>query len=100
LPAGAYNDRCGYGPRLPLLVISPWAKTNYVDHALNDQTSVLRFIENNWGLPEIGDQSLDAKAGSLSGLFDFDANAVRNPNFLTLDPSTGEPVTSATYARK
>ena len=71
LPAGGYNDRCGYGPRLPLLAISPWAKTNYVDHALNDQTSILRFIENNWGLPQIGSQSFDAKAGSLLGLFNF-----------------------------
>jgi phospholipase C len=40
--------RCGYGPRLPLLVISPYARENYVSHALTDQTSVLRFIEDNW----------------------------------------------------
>jgi phospholipase C len=92
LPAGAYNDRCGYGPRLPMLVISPWAKTNYVDHALNDQTSILRLIENNWGLPQIGDQSLDAKGGSLLGLFNFNANVKQNPNYLTLDPNTGELV--------
>ena len=37
---GAYLDRCGYGTRLPLLVISPYAKQNYVDHALTDTTSV------------------------------------------------------------
>ncbi len=49
--AGAYQDRCGYGPRLPFLVISPYAKQNNVDHTLTDQTSVLRFIEDNWGLP-------------------------------------------------
>ena len=40
--------RCGYGPRLPLLVISPYARENYVSHALTDQTSILRFIEDNW----------------------------------------------------
>jgi len=44
------NGRCGYGVRLPLLVISPWAKPNYVDHTVTDQTSVLRFIEDNWTL--------------------------------------------------
>jgi phospholipase C len=42
------QGRCGYGPRLPLLIVSPYAKTNYVDHTLTDQTSILRFIEDNW----------------------------------------------------
>jgi hypothetical protein len=42
--AGALAGRCGYGLRLPFLVISPWAKTNFVDHTLTDQTSSLRFI--------------------------------------------------------
>jgi len=40
--------RCGYGPRLPYLVISPWARTNFVDHTLTDQSSTTRFIEDNW----------------------------------------------------
>src|ERR1035441_450199 len=38
------NGRCGYGPRLPLLVISPYAKTNFVDHRVTDQSSIIRFI--------------------------------------------------------
>ncbi len=42
------QGRCGYGPRLPFLVISPWAKVNYVDHAVTDQSSVPHFIEDNW----------------------------------------------------
>jgi phospholipase C len=42
------QGRCGYGTRVPLLVISPWAKSNFVDHTLTDQTSILRFIEDNW----------------------------------------------------
>ncbi|MEJ2399358.1 MAG: alkaline phosphatase family protein, partial [Gammaproteobacteria bacterium] len=40
---GEHQDRCGYGPRLPLLVISPWARRNYVDHSVTDQSSILRF---------------------------------------------------------
>ena len=44
----AINDRCGYGPRLPLMVISPYAKQNYVDNTLTDQSSITRFIEENW----------------------------------------------------
>ncbi len=94
LPGGAYDDRCGYGPRLPMLAISPWAKTNYVDHALNDQTSILRFIENNWGLPQIGNQSFDAKAGSILGLFNFNAHVDDGSNVLMLDPNSGEPLLS------
>ena len=41
---------CGYGPRIPLLVISPYAKQNFVDHGLSDQSSIVRFIEDNWSL--------------------------------------------------
>lgn len=46
--AGGYQDRCGYGPRQPLLVISPYAKVNFVDHTITDQSSILRFVEDNW----------------------------------------------------
>ncbi len=65
---------CGYGPRLPLLVISPYAKTNYVDHTVTDQSSVLRFIEDNWNLGRIGGTSADAYAGPINGLFNFGAH--------------------------
>jgi phospholipase C len=85
--SGAYQARCGYGPRLPLLVISPYAKKNFVDHTLTDQSSILRFIEDNWGLGQIGDQSFDARAGSLNSMFDF-SNASNQT--LYLNPSTGE----------
>lgn len=49
-PPKAAQDQYGYGPRLPLLIISPFAKTNFVDHSITDQSSILRFIEDNWGL--------------------------------------------------
>ena len=35
-------------PRLPLLVISPFAKVNFVDGTFTDQTSIVQFIEDNW----------------------------------------------------
>jgi phospholipase C len=88
-PAGAAEGRCGYGPRLPLLVISPWARQNFVDHTTTDQSSILRFIEDTFGLGRIGDDSFDAKAGSFNGMFDF--NRPRNGR-LILDPQTGQPV--------
>src|SRR5262249_20806277 len=68
--AGAYQGRCGYGPRQPFVVISPWAKQNFVDHTTTDQASVLRFIEDNWDLGRIGDQSFDALAGPITNMFD------------------------------
>ena len=87
-PMGGYQDRCGYGPRLPLLVISPYSKVNAVDHSTTDQTSVLRFIEDNWGTGRIGDSSYDELAGSMKGLFDFGHPKAKR---LFLDPRSGQP---------
>jgi len=70
------------------LVISPYAKVNFVDHRLTDQTSIIRFIEDNWGLGRIGNQSFDAKAGSLMNMFDFTTGGQRAQK-LFLNPSTG-----------
>jgi phospholipase C len=64
-------DRCGPGPRLPLLVISPYARQNFVDNTLTTQSSVLRFIEDNWQTGRVGGGSFDATAGSLDNMFDF-----------------------------
>ncbi len=81
------QGQCGYGPRLPLMVISPYAKQNYVDHRTTDQSSILRFIEDNWDLGRIGGNSSDVKAGRLNGMFDFDDDA--STHKLILDPATG-----------
>jgi phospholipase C len=85
---GAYLDRCGYGPRLPMLVISPYAKRNFVDSAVTDQSSILKFVESNWSLGQIGDQSFDAKAGPIDGMLDFAKRGSTKP--VLLNPSTGE----------
>jgi phospholipase C len=86
--AGAYLDRCGYGERLPFLVISPYAKQNYVSHQLTDLTSITRFIEDNWNLGRLGDQSFDAMAGSPLDLFNFAAGP-KTPKVI-LNQTTGE----------
>ena len=69
--AGGYAGRCGPGPRLPLLVISPYARANYVDHHKTEQASILRFIEDNWKLGQIGDFSFDSRGGSIKHMFNF-----------------------------
>jgi len=87
------QGRCGYGPRLPLLVISPWAKQNYVDHKLTDQTSILRFVEDNWlGGERIGQGSFDSIAGGIDHMFDFTHASPFGESPYILDPSTGEVV--------
>jgi phospholipase C len=83
------QGRCGYGPRLPLLVISPYSKKNYVDHGVTDQTSILRFIEDNWLDSQRITGSFDALAGKLDNMFDFKCAPDTTP--FILSTSTGEP---------
>lgn len=88
-PLGAFQGRLGYGMRVPFLLISPFAKSNFVDHSITDQTSILRFIEKNWRLGSIGNQSFDAIAGTLNHLFNF-SRPCYDPLFL--NPDTGMPL--------
>jgi phospholipase C len=97
---GGFQSRCGHGPRLPLLVVSPWSKRNFVDHTETDQSSILRFIEDNWNLgridgpvaPPPGQESFDRLAGSLGNLFDFFRPHARR---VFLDKFTGQVVSFA-----
>jgi phospholipase C len=94
LPGPASNGasvqgRCGYGPRLPLMVISPWARQNFVDHTVTDQSSTIRFIEDNWlNGQRIGNGSFDAIANSIADMLEL---TKANNRHLILDPSSGEP---------
>ncbi|MGA9814421.1 MAG: alkaline phosphatase family protein [Terriglobales bacterium] len=84
------QGRCGYGPRQPLLVVSPWSRENFVDNTVTDQTSVLRFIEDNWlGGERIGGGSFDSYANSITQMFDFKHHG-RNDR-LFLNPISGQP---------
>jgi phospholipase C len=95
-PLAGQQGRCGFGPRLPMIAVSPCAAPNRVDHNLSDQASVVNFIEYNWHLPPIpgsADQALaatDTAEGipfDLAGLFDF---SHCNQPALQLDPATGQ----------
>ena len=104
----ALQARCGFGPRLVLNMVSPWAKVNYVDHSLTDQSSLLRFVEDNWDLDYIDGpathdpknglrqpnfvrapqkQSFDVITGSFDNMFDFD-DSPRRGEFI-LNPMSG-----------
>jgi phospholipase C len=80
----------GDGPRVPLMVVSPFAREGYVDHTYNDHVSILKFIESNWRLSPLSERSLDnlpnpqtsranpyqpingPAIGNLMNLFNFD----------------------------
>jgi phospholipase C len=86
-PSGQ-EGRCGVGPRQPLLVISPYSKSNYVDGTVTTQASVVRFIEDNWlDSNRIGSGSVDGWTGTLDDMFDFSHG---RDGKLVLDPATGE----------
>jgi phospholipase C len=85
---GPVNGRCGPGTRQPFLVISPWARANYIDHTQLIQSSISHFIEDNWlGGKRMGGGSFDATAKSINGLFDFKGK--RRNTKLFLDNSQG-----------
>jgi phospholipase C len=89
--------RCGYGTRIPMLVISPLVDSNIIDHTLTDQSSVLRLIEDNWldGKRIQKGGSFDTIAGDLTHLFKSHAPESPEPashRKLILDPNTGEVV--------
>jgi phospholipase C len=90
-PVGGYQDRCGLGPRLPMVVISPFAKQNYVDHSQVEETSITQFIEDNWQTGRIGDSSFDQRAGSLKSMFDF-ANPQQRAVLLNQDGTLNQIV--------
>jgi phospholipase C len=77
-----------------MMVISPWARPDFVDHTVTDQSSVIRFVEDNWlSGQRIGQGSFDAIANSIAGMFDFTQTPVPT---LMLSETTGAPVSSPT----
>jgi len=62
-------DRFGFGPRVPLLIISPWAKPGYISHNVLEFSSVLKFIETRFGLSQLTQR--DAISSDMLDSFDF-----------------------------
>jgi phospholipase C len=93
LAGNPVNGRCGPGTRIPFIVISPFAKQNYVSHDRISQASVVRFIEDNWLQGKrLGGGSFDASAGSITDMFDFGQG--NGDKKLFLDPTTGTEVSN------
>jgi phospholipase C len=86
VPAGesAYNGFAQYGFRVPMAVVSPWARPGYVSHRVNDHTSICALVEAKWNLPAMTYR--DANAGNLLDLIDL-----RFPAFLR-PPQLAQPL--------
>jgi phospholipase C len=86
-------DALGQGFRVPMIVVSPYAKRGFIDHDTMDHTSMIRFIASNWGLPYL--TSREEHAGNLMGAFTFDT-AVHSVLLPSLESATSSlPVGSA-----
>jgi len=83
-------DRFGLGLRVPMIIISPYAIPGHVSHTTYEFSSVLKFIEENFGLPPLTQR--DAQANDMMDSFDFQQNPLPP---LYLSPRAC-PVTSAT----
>jgi phospholipase C len=74
-------DENGYGPRVAAFMVSPYARVGHIDSTTLDFTSVLKFIEENWGVAPLAER--DAKANNFLSVFDFN-QPPRQAEFLTL----------------
>lgn len=93
------NGRCGPGTRVPFLVISPFAKRNFVSHTRISQASVVRFIEDNWLHGQrLGGGAFDDSVESIADMFDFDRGHGQDHEYrqdtLFLDPTAGTVIVS------
>jgi phospholipase C len=97
----------GDGTRVPMIVISPYAKPGYISHTYTDHVSILKFIEHNWGLSPLSPRSLDRlpnptsttgdpyvptnspAIGDLWDMFDFSQTATATAKLKLTNPKTG-----------
>jgi phospholipase C len=98
ITVGSANDRCGFGQRLPLIVISPYTRENSVSNNLTDTASIINFVEDNWLNGQRIPGSYDAVSGSLNapgGVLDFNVRPHDTP--VILNPTTGAVVSGDNF---
>jgi phospholipase C len=78
-----HYDVMGLGPRVPLLIISPWAKKGYIDHTTYELSSPVKFIETIFGLPTLTRR--DGQSDDMLGAFNFSGDGAPNDRKLMLD---------------
>jgi phospholipase C len=91
-----YDGFTRYGFRVPSVIVSPYAKRNYVSHVVYDHTSILAFLERKWNLPAMSYR--DANANDLTDFLDLGAIAKGEPTFPELPTLVAAGDTAATLA--
>jgi phospholipase C len=91
-----YDGFNRYGFRVPAVLVSPYAKPNYVSHVVYDHTSVLALVERKWNLPAL--TLRDANANDLTDMIDLDALRAGRPTFPVLPPLAAPGNTPAALA--
>ncbi len=92
-PADPAGDFTRYGFRVPVMVVSPFTRKNYVSHTVTDSTAILRMIELRFGLPNLTKR--DAVAMDMSEFFDFTNKPWATPPAAASRPS--QPTDGACY---
>jgi phospholipase C len=93
LVPGGYNQ---YGFRVPLFVVSPWARADYISSVVQDHTSILAFVERKWNLPAL--TLRDANAHPMTDYFDFKAPTYLEHPKLAAAPAMGPGLAECTAA--
>jgi phospholipase C len=93
LAPGTYNR---YGFRVPLIVVSPWARRNYVSKIVQDHTSITAFIERKWNLPAMTFR--DANAHPMTDYFDFRRPAFAEPPHIHTKPGLAHGLAQCHHA--
>ncbi|HET9073723.1 MAG TPA: alkaline phosphatase family protein [Solirubrobacteraceae bacterium] len=91
-----YDGFRRYGFRVPAIVVSPYAKANFVSHVVHDHTSILAFLERKFNLPAMTYR--DANANDLTDFLDLGAMAAQRPTFPELPPLAAPGADAATLA--
>ncbi|MGH3498234.1 MAG: alkaline phosphatase family protein [Nocardioidaceae bacterium] len=81
----------GDGPRVPMIVVSPWAKRHFVSHRYDDHASILKFIERNWSLRPLTSRSLDNLPNPVT--------ALGHPYVPVNGPAVGDLMNYFTFSR-
>jgi phospholipase C len=94
------GEPVGLGPRVPMLIVSPWTTGGFVNSELFDHTSVIRFLETRFGVQEPNITPWRrAVCGDLTSAFDFTDSAAQHDDWIAALPDTAAYVASVTTAR-
>ncbi|MBF6571827.1 MAG: phosphoesterase, partial [Candidatus Binataceae bacterium] len=84
-------DFFGDGPRIPLLVVSPYARPGFIDHTYYDHSSLHKFIEKNWGLGPLTSRTRDNLPNPIM--------STSNPYVPTNRPALGDLMSMFTFSQ-